>query len=232
MLSALLLLSQPVADLPADPVYAEEAVPDPVLAEQRGGFRLPNGIDVALTVQTQTVVDGAVVLHTVFALDQGPATLAVYAPRNGTTVMVAQGTEPSQSAAVPTVSYDSRTGVTVAPGFSTVPVSVGTGAAPSASLPAGLAQIDPTGTPATDNGVVSGQSSGLLRLVTLSSPDFNVAHFAGSAFGSAIANSGSDRAFDTVTSVSIDLRDAGPDVLGSAMFRVENVALGALGARM
>ena len=54
---------------------------DAELARQRGGFRLPNGVDVALTVQTQTAVDGAVVLRTVFRADQGAPTLTVFTPK-------------------------------------------------------------------------------------------------------------------------------------------------------
>jgi hypothetical protein len=61
--------------------------------------------------------------------------------------------------------------------------------------------------------------------------DIRIFHLTRNAIGSAITNTGSDRAIDTHTSVSIDLRNAGPDVLGSAMLRVEDVALGALASR-
>ena len=53
----------------------------------------------------------------------------------------------------------------------------------------------------------------------------------GGAFGSAILNSGSDRTISTATTVSIDLRNAGPEVLGSALLRIEDVAIGALTTR-
>ena len=61
--------------------------------------------------------------------------------------------------------------------------------------------------------------------------DIRIVHLTGNAIGSAIANMGSDRAIDTQTTLSIDLRNAGPDVLGSTMLRVEDVGIGALTSR-
>ena len=220
----------------AAPAFEASTVPDSVLATQRGGLRLPNGIDLALAVQTQTAVNGAVVLQTVYAVDQGPATLTVYAPANGSVVPVENSGQPSVSAApmTPIVSYDPRTGLSVTQGYSGMPVSVGVSKVQSGtpSIPTGLVVVDQAGGQQTSAGAVSLRSDGLLRTVTLTGSDFSVAHLAGAAFGSAIANSGSDRAIDTITSISIDLKNAGPDVLGSVFFRVEDVALGALASRM
>ena len=63
--------------------FDRDALTDAELARQRGGFRLPNGIDVAMTVQTQSAVDGLVVLKTVFRADQGQPALTVLAPARG-----------------------------------------------------------------------------------------------------------------------------------------------------
>ena len=231
MITALFLLAQlaaaPSQALPAAPL------PEVVLAEQRGGIRLPNGIDLALAVQTQTAVNGAVVLQTVFALDKGPATLSVYVPKDGEVVPSGANTgAPMAGNAAPTVSYNARTGISVTPG-----VSSGTlrfDARPGGSqqgVPDGLTAIDPAAAAQGSSGVTA-KDSRLLRTVTLSAGDLSVAHFAGSAFGSAITNTGSDRSIDTLTTVSIDLRGATPEVIGSALFQVENLALGALGSRM
>lgn len=213
---------------------AVAAVPDPVLADQRGGFRLPSGIDVALTVQTQTAIDGAVVLRTVFQADQGTPSLTIYAPKAGETVATNGGDSASSSvaapAAAPWVSVDRRNGIEVHQGVSAPAVAVSAGA-PRASgdLPAGLGTVSSGAT--TDNGLITDTTRGGVRTVELRGADLAVTHITGNAFGSAIANSGSDRSIDTQTAVSIDLRNAGPDVLGSAMFRVQDIAIAAAAMR-
>lgn len=221
----------------AVPAFDAGTVPDQVLATQRGGVRLPNGIDLALAVQTQTAVNGAVVLQTVYAVDKGPATLTVYVPSPGSVVPAQRAAPPSVSPAAmtPIVSYDPRTGHSVTQGYSGMPVTVGGGnvaVVSSTSIPEGLVVLDQSASENTAAGAVSSRSDGLLKTVTLAGNDLTIAHLAGAAFGSAIANTGSDRAIDTMTSISIDLRSAGPDVLGSVFFRVEDVALGALGSRL
>ena len=217
------------------PAFTTPALPDPLLATQRGGIRLPNGIDLALTVQTQTAVNGAVVLQTIYALDKGPASLTIYAPSPGSEVPARPAASPVVAAAAmtPIVAYDPRTGLSVTQGYSGMPVTVASGApAGRPAVAEGLMVVDPASGPQTTAGSISTKSDGLLKTVTLAGSDFTVAHLAGSAFGTAVANAGSDRAIDTITSISLDLRNAGPDVLGSAFLRVEGVALGALGSRM
>lgn len=221
---ALLLLAQ----VAAHPLAAQAGPPvsDPELAEQRGGFRLPNGVDVALTVQTQTAVDGAVVLRTVFRADQGTPSLTVYAPKPGT-VVVAGGSAPATGAAAaanPAISYDPRSGIQVTPGTNVPAISVSSGAVGTAAAPAGLETVNAAAGVATDAGRITATRNGGLDTVQLKAGDLTVSHFAGNAFGSAIANSGNDRAIDTQTSVSIDLSGAGPDVVGSAMLRVQDLA--------
>ncbi|MBW6527402.1 hypothetical protein KZ813_11170 [Sphingomonas sp. RHCKR7] len=198
-------------------------VPDATLADERGGFMLPGGIDVALTVQTQTAVDGAVVLRTVFQASQGAPTLTVYAPRAGVTVAAAPAVAGAAAATrAPTVSYDSRGGLQVTPAASAPAVGVGAGGAAAAGVPAGLEAIAGG---MTDHGVITQGQQGGTRTVELSGSDLTVTHLAGHVFGSAIANSGSDRTIDTQTSVAIDLGAAGAELLaGSALLRVGEVA--------
>jgi len=221
-----------LAAVQGDP-FAAPALPDPDLAAQRGGFRLPNGIDVAMTVQTQTSVNGAIVLRTVFTADQGTPTLTVYAPKPGTTVAAAPSTPAAATgtAGAPTITYDGRNGIQVTPGSAAPGISVAAGAASAGgAVPAGLEQVGATAT--TDAGTISQQVQGGLRTVALRGSDLSITHIAGDAFGSAIANSGNDRAIDTSTSVSIDLGNAGPDILGSAMLRVQDVAVEAATMRI
>lgn len=210
---------------------AAAPVPDPVLAEQRGGFRLPNGIDVALTVQTQSAINGAVVLRTVFQLDEGPANLTIYAPKPGETVAAGDRASTTQATSMPSVSFDSRNGIQVQPGTSgpAVAISSGPANAPGA-VPAGLTQV--ASGAQTDAGLITEAARGGVRTVELSGADLSITHLSGNAFGSAIANTGSDRTIDTTTSVSIDLANAGPDVLGSAMMRVQDVATDAATMRI
>jgi hypothetical protein len=217
----LLLLPLALGPFAATPVADEE------LAEHRGGFRLPGGIDVAMTIDTQTAVDGAVVLRTVFRADQGTPTLATYVPRAGETVAGASAGASRPAATIPVVSYDRQSGIRVSGGVAAPGVSL----APQAgAIPAGLEQV--SGGAATAAGAVSERTQGALRLVELTGADLSVTHVAGGAFGAAIANMGSDRTIDTQTSVAIDLSGAGPDVIGSSMLRVQDIATQALAGRL
>jgi hypothetical protein len=228
MLSLMLVAMAAAGD---DPL--KTPLPDPVLAQERGGFSLPGGLDIALTVQTQTAIDGKVVLTTVFRAVEGPAAFTAYVPRPGETV-VSHNNAASGGAAgtqtLPTVVIDGRNGVRVTPGVTPPTVSVTGGAGGNGGVPDGL--VEAGAGAVTDAGTVGGSASGSVRTIELRGSDISVTHLAGGAFGSAIANSGSDRAIDTTTSVGIDLSNAGPDNLGSTMFRVENVAIDALRSRI
>ncbi|MHA6723946.1 hypothetical protein [Sphingomonas sp. RS2018] len=225
MLSLLLLMT-----LAQDVPLAAVTVPDAELARQRGGFLLPNGIDVALTVQTQTSVDGMVVLRSVFRADQGTPTLAVYAPKAGETV-ASEGTQTTGtgSPAMPTISFDGRGGVQILPGIAARTVAVGVTTA--SDLPPGLEQVAAGTSLSTAAGTVSQGGTGGLQTAELRAADLSITHLAGTAFGSAIANSGNDRAIDTQTSVGIELRNLGSTVMAGAMLRAEDVALSALRGR-
>ena len=125
--AALLLMAAQAAPMIDAPV-----VPDPELATMRGGFRLPNGIDVSLTVQTQTAIDGAVVLRTVFRADQGAPTLTIFAPHTGERVASGEITGATTNVATstePRVWYDPRTGIHIQPSAATPSVAITTGTA-------------------------------------------------------------------------------------------------------
>ncbi|KHL24163.1 hypothetical protein PK98_15490 [Croceibacterium mercuriale] len=227
-----LLLSQ--AAIAAAPTFTLPELPDAVLAEQRGGVRLPSGIDLALTVNTQTAVNGNVVLQTVFSIVDGAPTVTVLTPEDGRTVAapVAGAGTATVGGAAPVVTYDRQHGLQVTGANSAIPVQFGKGTAASSAPLQGLQAIDPTRPVRTDAGTVSQTGETAVRSVDLVAPDLTISHLVGNAFGSAIANARNDATIDTQTTLSIDLRNAGPDVLGSAMLRVEGVALDALGSRM
>lgn len=84
----------------------------------------------------------------------------------------------------------------------------------------------------TDHGVVVIGRSDDIRTAGLRDAGLDVTHLAGTAIGTAIANSASGRAIDTRTNVSIDLRNAGPDVLGSAMLQAQSLASDVVAGRV
>lgn len=206
--------------------YGGPAVSDPVLDQARGGFQLPNGIDVAITVQTQTAVDGAVVLRTVFQANQGAPTLSVYVPKPGEVVAAPASAQTAAGAnSAPTITYDRQGGIQVTQAAAMPPLAVGvTGSTSAGETPSGLTAVDAATGVVTDAGTVTRTDRAGIDTVRLDAANLSITHFAGNAFGSAIANSGNDRAIDTTTSVSIGLSNAGPDVLGSAMLRVQDIA--------
>ena len=206
---------------------------DEELSALRGGFRLPNGVDVALTVQSQTAIDGATVLRTVFRADQGTPQFAIFVPKSGEKVAAPGSDRVSMASSssglnIPIVSYDSRSGVHIVQTQSAPTVSVTSGMSESSSL-TGLEQVSADGQGVvTDSGFVSQSSqNGLLR-AQLQSPDITIQHLAGNAFGSAVANSGSDRMIDTQTSVNIELGNVGALLSQSAALRVDNIISDAL----
>ncbi|MFA7439824.1 MAG: hypothetical protein WCZ66_02530 [Sphingomonadaceae bacterium] len=69
----------------AGPFAGHEAVSDTELAQMRGGFRLPNGVEVAMAVQIDSIVNGQLVLRSVLVADQGPARLEIYSPGDSKT---------------------------------------------------------------------------------------------------------------------------------------------------
>ncbi len=236
ILALVLGSAAPDAAMPAPPV------PDAVLAALRGGFRLPSGIDVSLAVQTDTSVNGALLLRSVFSASEGRPTLQVLAPEPGRIVSGPQhGASASGGGAASgiAVQFDRQAGVTLVPSGNVMPVvSVTTGAIATAAdaAAAGLGTVDVTaGSSAveTPGGAVSIMALPDGARVRLEGSGLDISHVVGNAFGSVIANNANDRVIDTATTINLDLGNAGPDVLGSAMFRVEGIAVDAarLGVR-
>ena len=138
----------PAADIapPAVP-FAEQVVPEPVLADQRGGIRLPNGIDVTLSIDTVTALDGKIVLQTVTKIIDGPATTTAYAPEDGVSVALpgGAGSGSGTAASQPRVTYDRQNGLTIT-GVTQMPVNIATaGAGEAGQVAAGppAARPDP-----------------------------------------------------------------------------------------
>lgn len=242
-LAAVSLARPALADQSA-PVAADEVLgaplPDGELARATGKFILPGGVSLALSVTSDTIVDGAAVLRTVFTVDQG-ARLQVFGRDGAASVQVAQaaaGSATGGATMVPNgvnVLFDRQSGTrTVSPTFTVGANAVGVGAARIASASdAATAGLTPlaltTGGPAirTPDGLVMLNATSGGAQVTLAGDRFGVAHLVGRSVATAITNSANDRVFDTVSTIDIDLRDVSPFTMGTAAMRVDDMALDA-----
>ncbi len=228
MIGLALILMQ---STPAAAPFDEPTIPEPVLAEQRGGIRLPSGIDVTLSIDSRTAVNGAIVLQTVVKIDKGAPVVTAYAPRDGEAIAMTTGQTGMNGSPAATVTYDGQRGLVVTTPALSPSVSVG-GSQDGTGMPVeGLQEVDLSQQYTSANGQIRKGMLGVSDAVEFSSSDLNVLHLINNAYGSAVLNSGSDRTIDTQTSISIDLRNAGPDVLGSTMLRVEGLAIDAVRGR-
>ena len=190
-------------DLPH--AFPHVPVADSALAEMRGGFGLPGGLDVSIAVQSDTRINGLLMLRSVFVVDAGAPVLNVYGRTDG-----AVGVGTGSAGAPPTTS-----------------VNISTNAAAIGGAVEGLSDLGLSGAgsaTAASGGTVRIEKQGAGSQVVLSQPTLDVRHLVGQAYGSAAANRGNDVTVDTVTNINIDLRNAMPSNVGSTMFRVEALA--------
>ena len=230
LVAALLAATPAFAEMP---FAAASRVSDGELATMRGGFALPGGIGVALAVQMDVAVDGALVLRTVFREDQGPPTLTVYAPAPGQT-------GPSWSAPPPNVTGNPRPApvvivdraagfTTLQPGLST-PTSVAVSSVGDSNVgaaPDGIAPLAITvGGPAVQTG------GGLVQLaaapngtrITFDSSGTTVSQLVGQAFQNFVTNTANNRMIDTATSLNVNLTGATATQIATAALRAQDIA--------
>lgn len=218
MLTSLLLAAAVIAGVP---------VPEPELATMRGGVALPNGLNVAIAIQTDTRVDGALLLRSVYRVDNGAPMLAVYAPEAGSetrapSTATAAGSVPTGL----TVRFDRQNGTQ----FSAL-----AGATPIVTISRGSATAgtDASSTPIalSPDGAAVAVPGGSLSLgalpngqrVNLVGDGIEVSHLVGNAIGSIISNSGNDRVIDSSTTLGLDISGATAANLGSSMLRVDTL---------
>jgi hypothetical protein len=231
MMTALVLLLS-IADNSA---FAAPPVADDQLADMRGGFRIAGGPDISMAVRTETALDGNLLLRSVYTVDQGQATLLVYAPAAGEKVAVARTTAPPARESLGpdsmSISFDRQTGIRMTPAapFESANVQVMTDAMPAGPQEETRMPLDLSNGPvATGSGTVSLNALPVGSRVQLQGDQVNVSHIFGQAFGSVIANTADNRAIESATTVSLDLQGATPYNLGSAALRAEGVALDAV----
>lgn len=215
---------------------------DAELAKVTGKFIMPNGVAVALSVTSDTVLNGQTILRTVLTVDKA-AQVSVLG-RTGDTavspiapVIVPGSAVESSTAMAPTgvsVMFDRSSGThIVTPSYSTtsgLSVSTNPAAASAAASNAGLSKLDIVpGGPAvqTSDGLVSLSSLPNGTQVILAGDQLNISHIVGQAIATAVVNSGNDRTIDTVTNVNIDLGNAQALAIGSASLRAQDLAMDA-----
>lgn len=222
-------------------IYDSAPLGDHDLAKVTGKFLLPNGVELALSIVSDTVVNGQLLLRTVLTVDNG-AQLVVYGrtsdaagPAYVTTAGAGAGA--GAGSAMPTgfaINLDRHAGLsTITPTFTatqSAAPTVSVGAIVDDSKALGLSALPVTlGGPgvATPDGVVSLQAVRNGTQVTLVGDQLAVANLVGQSIASAVVNSGDNRSIDTVTNVAIDMRNVLPYQIGSAQVRVDTLALDA-----
>ncbi|MEH3158294.1 MAG: hypothetical protein PGN08_04775 [Sphingomonas taxi] len=205
---------------------------DTELATLTGKFILPGGGSLALSVTSDTLLNGTPVLRTVLTVDQA-STLQVYA-RDGSVAVPAGSPEGSThagaSANAPTLTsgvsvlFDRRAGAQI-----TMPTvsTIRTGASGPSEAQAGLVPIAIVAGGAavqTPDGLVSLTTLPNGSQVTLAGDQIGIAHLVGQSVATAVLNTGNDRTIDTVTTIGIDLRDAATLSLGAAALKVDALA--------
>lgn len=179
---------------------------DDALDELRGGFILPNGMDVAVGIDIQTSVNGVLALRTM--LTTANAGLPV--------LFVGDGNASANSA-------QGGTAVTL-PGGGVVRLV--DGSASSMEAGPGQQRIEPTA-----NGPAVSTPSGAVQLfnddsgsqVVLRADSLELRHMVGNFTGSIVANTANDRSITTVVTVNVDLQNSAVP-LGNAMLRWDAVA--------
>lgn len=217
----------------ATPAAAQQGAPlsDADLAAITGKFVLPNGVALALSVTSDTVVDGQLILRTVFKVDDTARVSVLGRTTADATAYPASGAG-TAAAIQPSgieVSFDRRSGTqTITPTYAaTAPsVSIGGGSRASDAAAQGLTALPVTvGGPAveTSDGSVSLAALRNGTQVSLAGQQLNVSNLVGSAIVTAVANTADNRTIDTVTNIDIDLGNAAALTAGSAAIKIDTL---------
>ncbi|WP_395397061.1 hypothetical protein [Novosphingobium sp. BL-8A] len=191
------------------PVFGSSAtLTDAQLDELRGGFELPNGMDVVVGVDIQTLVNGALALRSVLNTDTGTPVVFVGDGSGATSSSSSSGTAAGGGVVVKV----GDTAMTIQPAAGQQQVTL-TANGPAVSTPSGTVQLvkDANGSQV----ILNGNSLELRQMI-------------GSLTGSIVANTANDRTIDTVVNVNVDVRNSAL-LAGSAMLHADTIALDAAG---
>ncbi len=213
-------------------------VADALLARMRGGLRLPNGLDLALGIDIQTRIDGALALHTVYASEGTNPGVRVFTDGEKP-VSVAPANATIKSEAVPGIPLlivdRSPTGTTVQPTSATSAATVNLVHGDPSTWLSGEGQVEipvvaNAGPVTAAPGAVSLTTNPAGAVVTLNTPTVEVRQLIGQATGVVVLNTGNDRVIDTISSVNVDLRGFSAPLLAST-FVAQRAAIDALISR-
>jgi hypothetical protein len=211
--------------------FSVAPLPDSELLQMRGGIALPGGINVAIAIQTDTRVDGTLLLRTIYRVDRSAPNIVVYAPEAAIGVASNTQTETSPASSPPatvTVMFDRQDGIRIGTNSAVAP-AVTVSSIGQAGI--GHAPANTTATELPGDGTAVQVPAGLLSLihtpnrqrVHLQSDRLEVSHLVGTAIGSVISNTGSDRIIDTTTTIGLDISGATTANLGSPMLRIDTL---------
>jgi hypothetical protein len=209
----LVILLAASAVLAASPTGADEMfggaakVSDAALQTMRGGVALPGGLNVAIGIAIETRVDGQLALRTQFSTEtSGIQVYAGGAVTGASSVAAAARTTPS-------IQYDRNaigTTVVLVPATTFNAINVGSGIGNSLPATTGTALPVSVGGPGvfTALGTVRLLGTATGNIAELAGPDLVIQQAIGQATGAIVANSANNRAIDTATFVSINVRGA------------------------
>ena len=217
LLALALSVVQPiVVKAPPPSLFDSPRVPDAELGEMRGGFDLPNGLDIAIGIDVQTRIDGALALHTVYSSEGPDAGVHVYSGDGGP-ASGSGGTSVAGAADGTGVSVSrSANGATVVSTPSTPAVTIVSNASP-ASAGGNALPLTANGAPVqTASGSYSLTSTDRGDVVTYAGPSIEVQHLIGQAAGVVIANTANNRTIDTTSTINIDMQNVPVAAISSA----------------
>jgi hypothetical protein len=158
------------------------------LNDIRGGFLLPNGMDIGLGITVDTRIDGGLALSTVLTVDDA-AHLAIYSGGNG------QGQTAATIFLVPGPHGPSFVRVTQG----ALPSPGTSGRQPIAATPNGAPVQIPWG-------AVQLAQSDTQSTVVLVGEGIELRHMIGAVTGALVANTGSGRVIETTVTIDLDIR--------------------------
>jgi len=190
------------------PLFGTSAtLTDAQLDTMRGGFELPNGMDVVVGVDIQTLVNGTLALRSVLNTETGTPV-----------VFVGDGTSGGSSSGTGT---SAGGGVVVHVGSANTAIQAGAGQQQVTLTPNGPAVSTPSGT-------VQLVKDGGGSQVILNGNSLELHQMIGSLTGSIVANTANDRTIDTVVTINVDVQNSGL-LAGNAVLRADSIALDTAG---
>ena len=247
LLSTALALAVPSAGWCQDIEAQADVLPaakltDAELASLTGRFVLPNGVEIAIAITSDTVLNGQLVLRTVLSVDR-TSNLQVFGRRAGEGAPYASAAagQAGNAASGVIVTFDRQSRMqTITPTFTVGQAGgqPGSQGAPGVSIGAGAATPADAGLvslPLVPGGPAIATADGSAVLVavrngaqvTFTGDRFTVANLLGPSVATALVNSANDRTIDTVTNVGIDLRDVSAYSIGSAQLQIQALAIDA-----